>query len=59
MFDITAYLKSNLISGFQNGIFSAEQVAVYAGKFLIAGHFLETDVAEIAAITTSQKTKEL
>lgn len=54
MFNITDYLKTNLISGYQSGIFSAEQVAIYAGKFLIAGHFSEADVAEIALATTPQ-----
>jgi len=48
VFDITLYLKNNLISGFQSGIFSAEQVAIYSGKFLVAGHFSEADVEEIA-----------
>lgn len=48
MFDMKLYLKNNLISGFQSGTFTAEQVAIYSGKFLIAGHFDETDVEEIS-----------
>ena len=48
MFNMTSYLKANLISGYQSGIFSTEQVAIYSGKFLIAGHFSEADVEEIS-----------
>jgi len=58
IFNIKNYLKTNLISGYQSGIFTTEQVAVYAGNFLVAGHFSEADVAEIAAATSPQEAEE-
>lgn len=48
MFDLTVFVKTNLIKGCRNGSFTAEQVNIFAANYLLKGVFTEADVIEVS-----------
>jgi hypothetical protein len=49
MFDMAAFIKDNLINGYQNGSFTREQVNIYALNYVMRGWLTQDDVSEIQA----------
>lgn len=49
MFNLAEFVKKNLVSGHLNGIFSEEQVNIYAANYMIKGVLSEQDVIDITA----------
>jgi len=49
MFDMAAFIKDNLINGYQNGSFTREQVNIYALNYVMRGWLTQDDVLEIQA----------
>jgi hypothetical protein len=49
MFDLTGFIKKNLIAGFRNGSFTAEQVNIFAVNYMLKGVFTEAHVMEVSA----------
>lgn len=47
MFNMTEFLKENLITGFQNGSFSEQQVNIFAMNYLMKGMLEQEDFEEI------------
>lgn len=47
MFDMAEFLKDNLITGFQNGSFTEQQVNIFAMNYLMKGMLEQEDFEEI------------
>lgn len=47
MFDMAEFLKDNLITGFQNGSFTEQQVNIFAMNYLTKGMLKQADFEEI------------
>ena len=47
MFNMAEFLKGNLITGFQNGSFTEQQVSIFATNYLMKGMLKQTDFEEI------------
>lgn len=47
MFDIGKFITENLLSGYDNGSFTAEQVNIYAFNYLAKGQITQTHFDEI------------
>lgn len=51
-FDFADFVKRNLIGGWENGSFTAEQVNIYAAAYMVRGVFTEADVVEVSEAIT-------
>ncbi len=49
-FNFAEFIKSNLISGYNNGVFAIEQVNIYAMNYLMKGQISQADFDEIQAV---------
>ena len=59
MFDLTGFIKENLINGFANGSFAKEQVNIFSVNYMTKGLLTEEDIIEIdTAINTIIAEKE-
>lgn len=47
MFDMTEFLKSNLIRGFYDGSFTEAQVSIFAANYVLKGWFTQADFEEV------------
>lgn len=47
MFDMTEFLKSNLIRGFHDGSFTEPQISIFAANYMLKGWFAQTDFEEV------------
>ena len=47
MFDMTEFLKSNLIRGFHDGSFTESQVSIFAANYMLKGWFTQADFEEV------------
>jgi len=47
MFNLNSFVKTNLLAGFQNGSFTAEQVNIFSVNYMLRGIFTEADVIEM------------
>jgi hypothetical protein len=52
MFDLKEFVLGNLKKGFDNGSFTAEQVAIYAVNYSIKGIISSDDVATLGEYVT-------
>lgn len=55
-FDFADFVKRNLIGGWENGSFTAEQVNIYAAAYMMRGVFTEADVVEVAEAMIPKET---
>ena len=49
-FNMSIFLKNNLISGYANGSFTEQQVNIYAFNYLSKGQLTQEDFEEVLAI---------
>ena len=47
MTNLSTYLKNNLMGGYANGSFTAEQVSIYSVNYLLNGRLTQADFDEI------------
>ena len=47
MFNLAEFIKENLISGYNNGVFAIEQVNIFAMNYLMKGQISKDDFDEI------------
>ena len=47
MFDMTLFLKTNLVRGFRDGSFTEAQVGIFAANYLAKGWFTQLDFDEV------------
>ena len=47
MFNMADFLKRNLITGFQNGSFTEQQVSIFATNYLMKGMLKQEDFEEV------------
>lgn len=47
MFDMTEFLKSNLVRGYWDGSFTETQVNIFSMNYLMKGWFVQSDVDEV------------
>lgn len=47
MFDMTEFLKSNLIRGFHDGSFTESQVSIFAANYMLKGWFTQADFEDV------------
>lgn len=51
-FNLKEFIKNNLISGYNNGSFTTEQVNIYAVTYMTKGLLDEADIQEISIAIT-------
>ena len=60
MFNMAEFLKVNLITGFQNGSFTGQQVSIFAMNYLMKGMLEQEDFEEVMdALKPSEVEEEL
>lgn len=58
MFDMVAFLKSNLIRGYQDGSFTEAQVSIFAANYLAKGWFTQSDFDDVIQAIQPQEPEE-
>jgi len=58
-FNFAEFIKSNLISGYNNGVFALEQVNIFAMNYLMKGQISQVDFDEIQAVLYPPEPEEL
>lgn len=59
MFDMSGFLKDNLVNGYWNGSFTKEQVNIFATNYLLKAIITQEDFNEILErISETEKTEE-
>ncbi len=53
------FIKDNLISGYQNGSFTIEQVNIYSMNYLMRGNITQEDFDEIQLVLYPPEPDEL
>lgn len=59
MFNLTEFVKTNLINGFRNDSFTEEQVNIFAANYLLKGVFTEADVIDVSEAMEPQEPEEV
>lgn len=60
MFNMADFLKGNLITGFQNGSFTEQQVSIFAMNYLMKGMLKQEGFEEVMdALKPSEVEEEL
>lgn len=57
--NLSLFLKNNLISGYQNGSFSEQQVNIYAMNYLMNGRLEQGHFEEIQAVLYPLEVEEV
>ena len=50
IFNLAEFIKDNLISGYNNGVFKEEQVNIFAINYLMKGQISQEDFDEIQLV---------
>jgi len=58
MFNLANFIKSNLMSGYQNGSFTKEQVNIFALNYLNKAQISQVDFNEIREFLTIEEESE-
>lgn len=58
-FDFAEFIKSNLISGYNNRVFALEQVNIFAMNYLMKGQISQADFDEIQTVLYPPEPEEL
>lgn len=59
MFNLANFIKSNLMSGYQNGSFTKEQVNIFALNYLNKAQISQVDFNEIHEFLTIKEESEV
>ena len=59
MFNLANFIKSNLMSGYQNGSFTKEQVNIFALNYLNKAQISQVDFDEIREFLTIEEESEV
>jgi hypothetical protein len=59
MFNLANFIKSNLMSGYQNGSFTKEQVNIFALNYLNKAQISQVDFNEIREFLTIEEESEV
>lgn len=59
MFNLANFIKSNLMSGYQNGSFTKEQVNIFALNYLNKAQISQVDFNEIHEFLTVEEESEV
>lgn len=59
MFNFAEFIKNNLVSGYNNGVFAIEQVNIYAMNYLMKGQITQADFDEIQLVLYPPEPEEL
>ncbi len=59
MFNLANFIKSNLMSGYQNGSFTKEQVNIFALNYLNKAQISQVDFNEIREFLTIKEESEV
>ncbi len=57
-FNFAEFIKSNLISGYHNGVFALEQINIFAMNYLMKGQISQADFDEIQLVLYPPETEE-
>ena len=57
-FNFAEFIKNNLISGYNNGVFAIEQVNIYAMNYLMKGQISQEDFDEIQNVLYPSEPEE-
>ena len=58
-FNFAEFIKSNLISGYHNGVFALEQINIYAMNYLMKGQISQEDFQQIQTVLYPPEPEEL
>jgi len=59
MFNLANFIKSNLMSGYQNGSFTKEQMNIFALNYLNKAQISQVDFNEIREFLTIEEESEV